>query len=321
MTAAILRDLPTYGPERCEPVNRDQAHAYTKRMTEAHGENFTVVSRLLPAALREDFRNVYAFCRAADDLGDEAGDRERALSLLSWWSRELDACYAGEPRHPVFVALRSTIERHELPRRPFDDLIDAFVQDQRVTRYDAWDGVLDYCTRSADPVGRLVLMMCGYRDAERFALSDATCTALQLVNFWQDVRRDVLERDRIYLPRDVAEAHGLDVEEMARAVRRHAADGPDAAGGLEAVRPAFVATMGELMRRTWPLFGKGRALWPRIDEPRLRSSVALFSRGGEAVMRKIEKRGLDTLSARPRMTRADKAWLLITTSPGRLLRL
>lgn len=323
MTAAILEDLSTYGPQGCQACTPEEAEAYTRRLTESHYENFTVVSRLVPADLRGDFRNVYAFCRAADDLGDEAGDRARSLELLAWWREELGACYAGEPRHPIFVALHRTVTQHDLPSRPFEDLLSAFEQDQRVARYDTWYGLLDYCNRSANPVGRLVLMLFGYRDDDRFALSDATCTALQLVNFWQDVRRDVLERDRVYLPRDVAEEAGLEVDAMAEAIRRDAAAGDAGGGGgeLDAVRPAFLKAMGTLMDRTWPLFEKGHALPPTLATPRLRATVRLFSRGGEAVMKKIESQGLDTLSHRPKLSRSDKLRLLAAASLGRLMRL
>src|SRR5690606_34206104 len=137
------------------------------------------------------------------DLGDEIGDPQRSLELLAWWRRELQQCFAGSPRHPVFIALESTIQRHALPIQPFDDLITAFEQDQTVTRYDTWEQLIGYCQKSADPVGRLVLMVCGEdRSDENFHLSDAICTALQLTNHWQDVKRDVLDRDRIYIPRE-----------------------------------------------------------------------------------------------------------------------
>jgi len=202
--SAVLEQLDTFGPQRCEQLTYEQADEYTRRLARTQYENFTVVSWLLPVRLRADFQHVYAFCRWADDLGDETGDTDRSHELLAWWRDELTACYQGDPRHPVFVALAPTIEQHDIPRKPFDDLIDAFVQDQTVTRYDTWDQAIDYCTRSADPVGRLVLYLCGYRDAQRQQFSDATCTALQLINFWQDVRRDIIERDRVYVPRDIA---------------------------------------------------------------------------------------------------------------------
>jgi len=200
MTSIVLQQLDRYGPDHCETVPPSEARRYAVDLATSHYENFTVVSRVLPARLREDFAAVYAFCRWADDLGDETGDPRRSLELLDWWRQELDACYRGEPRHPVFVALKPTIEKHDIPATPFEKLIDAFVQDQGLTRSHTWEQVVDYCTRSADPVGRLVLYMCGYRDEQRQRLSDCTCTALQLANFWQDVRRDILERDRIYVP-------------------------------------------------------------------------------------------------------------------------
>ncbi|HYZ87318.1 MAG TPA: squalene/phytoene synthase family protein, partial [Bryobacteraceae bacterium] len=180
----------TYTPE--------QAEAYTRWLANHHYENFHVVSALLPKHLHQDFYNVYAFCRWADDLGDEMDSPTESLELLAWWTEELDRLYdTGEATHPVYVALKGTIKRHDLPKQPFADLIRAFVQDQTVTRYDNWDSLFAYCRYSANPVGRLVLYLCGYRDEPRQALSDYTCTALQLANFWQDVTVD-LEKGRVY---------------------------------------------------------------------------------------------------------------------------
>ena len=159
------------------------------------------------------FGNVYSFCRWADDLGDEIGDPLESLRLLRWWREELEAMYRGEVKHPVFVALEGTARKYGLPKQLFDDLISAFEQDQAVTRYANWDGLFGYCRRSANPVGRLVLRLCGYDDPERDRLSDATCTALQLANFWQDVTVD-LQKDRIYLPLDVMARHGYSLEEL-----------------------------------------------------------------------------------------------------------
>src|ERR1700681_4437305 len=186
----------------------DDAQKYTRWLATHHYENFNVVSWLLPAELHQHFYNVYAYCRWADDLGDEVPETARALELLNWWERELDGCYEGRPAHPVFVALRETIVAKDIPKQPFADLLKAFRQDQTVKRYQTWDAVLDYCMHSANPVGRLVLYLCGYRDEQRQLLSDATCTALQLANFWQDVSRD-LEKGRIYIPLDAASAEGL----------------------------------------------------------------------------------------------------------------
>ena len=191
-----------------------EAEAYTRWLATSHYENFHVVSFLLPRRLHQDFYNVYAYCRWADDLGDEMGDTHESLRLLEWWRVELTRMYAGEVQHPVFVALRETVRRHSIPERPFADLIRAFIQDQTVTRYKSWDEVLDYCVYSANPVGHLVLYLCGYSDTERQRLSDLTCTALQLANFWQDVSVDI-EKDRVYMPLDVLSRHGYSVDELA----------------------------------------------------------------------------------------------------------
>ena len=322
---AIIEQLDTYGPQRCVQLNPEQAAAYTRRLVRSHSENFTVISWLLPRPLREDFRNLYAFCRWADDLGDETGDPARSLELLAWWRRELDDGYAGRPRHPVFVALASTIEKHDIPKKPFADLIDAFVQDQRTDRYETWDQVVDYCSRSANPVGRLVLYVCGYRDENRQQLSDATCTALQLANFWQDVRRDVLERDRVYIPRKVAAKHDLDLALMVTAIKADAARQRDCAtcatsirsAGIRAVQPAYVKTLRELVDGTWPLFQRGRALWPLVA-PQVRVDIKLFSRGGEAILRKIERLDYNTLQIRPKLSKGAKIALMLQAVMGKV---
>ncbi|HLK47190.1 MAG TPA: squalene/phytoene synthase family protein, partial [Bryobacteraceae bacterium] len=175
---------------------KESAEEYTRWLATHHYENFHVVSFLLPKRLHQDFYNVYSFCRWADDLGDEIGDQAESLRLLAWWRGELEAMYAGEVRHPVFVALLDTARKHDLPKPLFSDLISAFEQDQTVLRYANWDEVFGYCRYSANPVGRLVLRLCGYADDERDRMSDATCTALQLANFWQDVTVDC-EKNRV----------------------------------------------------------------------------------------------------------------------------
>ncbi|MGA8577419.1 MAG: squalene synthase HpnC, partial [Bryobacteraceae bacterium] len=192
---------------RCYTV--PEAESYTRWLATHHYENFHVVSFLLPKRLHQDFYNVYCYCRWADDLGDEMGSPSESLRLLAWWRAQLEAMYAGEATHPVFVALRGTVTRHSIPRQPFVDLIRAFEQDQTVTRYPTWDDLYGYCRNSANPVGRLVLYLCGYSDAERQRLSDATCTALQLANFWQDVRVDYA-KNRIYFPLEDMQRFGVD---------------------------------------------------------------------------------------------------------------
>ncbi len=325
MPSAILAQLATYGPDRCERLSHEQAVLYTRQLAKAHYENFTVVSWMLPRDLRDDFRHVYSFCRWADDLGDETGDRAESLRLLDWWRSELDLCYQDNPRHPVFIALRPTIVKHDIPRKPFDDLIDAFVQDQRVNRYQTFDQVLDYCSRSADPVGRLVLYLCGYRDERRQRLSDHTCTALQLANFWQDVRRDVLERDRCYIPIDIAQRYGLDIELMIKAIRTdEKCKSPDGCCescsipgvGITSLRPAFAKTLRELVDRTEPLFEQGHALWPLIRSD-VRVDIQLFSLGGQAILRKIRQSNFDTMVSRPSLGKPAKAALLMRALVGK----
>src|SRR3989442_1618386 len=177
----------------------EEARQYCRRLARTHYENFSVATWFLPQRLRQHFYNVYAYCRISDDLGDEVDHPAASLQLLDEWEAELHACYAGSPRHPVFVALAETVRKFDIPRQRFADLLKAFRQDQTITRYPTFNDLLGYCRYSANPVGHLVLYLCGYRDAERQALSDFTCTALQLANFWQDVSVDYA-KGRIYLP-------------------------------------------------------------------------------------------------------------------------
>ena len=281
------------------PEQRERAWAaaesldYTRWLATHHYENFQVVSFLLPKRLHQDFYNVYAFCRWADDLGDEIGDPQESLRLLKWWRGELQAMYAGRATHPVFVALRATIVKHELPIEPFDDLITAFEQDQTVTRYRNFEELFAYCRYSANPVGRLVLGLCGYRDAARQALSDATCTALQLANFWQDVIVD-LEKDRVYLPLDVLERHGVALDDLfARRFDAH-----------------FREAMKEVTGVARELFLKGLPLADQVDR-RLAIDLELFSRGGLKILEKIERQDYDVLRARPAITKTERVGLLL----------
>jgi squalene synthase HpnC len=270
----------------------EAAQQYTRWLATHHYENFNVASWLLPKDLHQHFYNLYAYCRWADDLGDEIPTKERALELLDWWEGELNACYEGRPEHPVFVALRETIVAKDVPQKPFADLLKAFRQDQVVKRYPDWAGVLDYCVYSANPVGRLVLYLCGYRDEERQALSDATCTALQLANFWQDVSRD-LDIGRIYIPLDRAAAHGLSEQEI---VAREFDE-------------RYVALMKELIARTRELFEEGRPL-AKMVEGKLSVDLEMFSRGGIAVLDAIERQGYDTLHERPSVSKGKQARML-----------
>jgi squalene synthase HpnC len=270
-----------------------QAEAYTRWLATQHYENFHVVSFLLPKHLHQDFYNVYAYCRWADDLGDEMGDRAESLRLLAWWREQLDAMYAGVSTHPVFVALRGTVARHSIPQEPFADLIRAFEQDQTVTRYPTWQDLFGYCRFSANPVGRLVLHLCDYSDAERQRLADATCTALQLANFWQDVTVD-LEKDRVYIPLEVLARHGYAIDDLY--ARR--------------TTPAFREAMQECVAHAREFFIEGSPLSSMVDR-RLALDIDLFSRGGLRVLDKIAEQNYDVLSRRPAISKTERAWLLL----------
>jgi len=266
--------------------------AYTRWLATHHYENFHVVSLLLPKRLHQDFYNVYSFCRWADDLGDEIGDPAESLRLLAWWREELNNMYAGRVHHPVFVALEGTAQKYNLPPKLFTDLISAFEQDQTVTRYRNWDEVFDYCRCSANPVGRLVLRLCGYSDDERDRLSDATCTALQLANFWQDVTVD-WEKDRVYLPLHLFEKHGYTVEDLA--ARRFT--------------PAFQNVMRDAVDMARKLFLEGLPLVKTVDR-RLGFDLDLFSRGGMCILEKIEQQNYNVLAQRPHVSKANRVGLV-----------
>jgi len=291
----IARRLP---PEGC---SLEAAQAYTRDLARHHYENFSVVSWLLPRRLHQHFYNVYAYCRWADDLADEIPDRAEAFAALADWQSMLLRCYSGEAEHPVFIALAPTIRACEIPIEPFADLLTAFRQDQTVARYATWEDVLGYCRYSANPVGRLVLYLCGYRDTARQQLSDATCTALQLANFWQDVARD-LEKNRIYIPLDLLERHGLCAEDVE-------------ARGFDA---RYAELMRELIARTRQLFAEGLPLALCVN-PALSVDIDLFSRGGMAVLDAIEAAGYDTLHHRPSIARAAKMRLLLRALAGRAI--
>jgi squalene synthase HpnC len=281
-------------PEALAKVySAEEATAYTRWLATHHYENFHVVSVLLPKRLHQDFYNVYSYCRWADDLGDEIGDRAESLRLLDWWRAELDAMYLGRASHPVFVALGPTVRGYGIPRQPFSDLIDAFIQDQTVTRYRNWDELFGYCRNSANPVGRLVLYLCGYSDDRRQRLSDATCTALQLANFWQDVTVDLL-KDRVYIPLDIMERHGYTVADLF--ARRFT--------------PAFREVMREIVETARGLFLEGLPL-TRMVGRRLGLDLDLFSRGGMRVLEKIEQQGYDVLAARPAISKPERVRLLL----------
>ena len=294
------------------------AQQYCARLATSHYENFSVVTWFLPKHLHQHFYNVYAYCRISDDLGDEVGNPQQSLALLDAWESELNATYLSlvesppvdvrrdveklqaefsgrnpsAPRHPVFIALRETIRQFDIPRAPFADLLTAFRQDQTTTRYPTFDDVLGYCKNSANPVGHLVLYLCGYRDAERQQLSDYTCTALQIANFWQDVSRDY-DKGRIYLPLDSLAKFGVSEDDIAQ--RR--------------ATPQFREMLKFEVERARDWFAKGLPLAGKVDK-HLAIDIELFSRGGIAVLDAIERQNYDVLTRRPAISKPTKLWLL-----------
>jgi len=291
----IARSLPAEG---CTPI---EAQRYTRWLATHHYENFRVASWLLPLRLHRHFYNVYAYCRWADDLGDEVSDPKRATGLLNEWEEELHRAYRGAAKHPVLIAVAETARECDIPIEPFSDLLVAFRKDQTVHRYAKWDDVIGYCRYSANPVGRLVLYLMAYRDAERQQLSDATCTALQLANFWQDVGRD-LEKGRIYIPLELAAVHGVSEEDIVS----------------KQFDSNYAGLMRDLIARTRSLFSAGAPLATRVA-PEFRVDLELFSRGGSAVLDAIESMGYDTLHRRPALDRGVQARLLGRALISRIL--
>jgi squalene synthase HpnC len=282
---------PEYSIPETAP-SLQEARAYCERLAKSHYENFSVATWFLPKKLRPHFYSIYAYCRISDDLSDEVGNPQQSLALLDEWEEELDACYAGAPRHPVFVALRPTILACGIPRDPFANLLKAFRQDQTVTRYQTFDDVLGYCVNSADPVGRLVLYACGYSDERRQRLSDFTCTALQLANFWQDVSVDY-GKGRVYLPLDDLKRHGVSEKEIAE--RRFS--------------PSFRELMRFEVERARDWFRRGRPLIGMVDRE-FAIDIELFTRGGEEILNCIERQDYDVLRARPAISKSRKLALV-----------
>jgi squalene synthase HpnC len=296
MSAATVMDaeLRRYGPHgdaACPSLA--QAQAYCRQLARRHSENFTVASWMLPKHLRQHFASVYAFCRWADDLADETGDPQQSLGLLDWWESQLRACFAGEARHPVFVALAQTVREFEIPIEPFAALLAAFRQDQRQTRYETFDDLTAYCDRSASPVGQIVLYLGRCHNHETVLLSDWICTGLQLVNFCQDVARDWHERGRVYLPQTTLRSFGCDEAVIASGI---ANDAFRKVIELETFRAETFLNAGE------PLV--------KMVSPELRVEVDLIRRGGLQVVRAIRRQRYDVLSRRPRVTKCTKFRLL-----------
>ncbi len=289
---ALPGELAKYGPGQTHTPSLRQAQAYCRRWSAAHPENFIVASLLLPRSLKQDFHNLYAFCRWSDDLADETHDSRTALELLDWWQAELERCVINPPRHPILLALRQTIERHHLDLAPFRQLLSAFRQDQHVQRYADDQQLLDYCGRSANPVGRILLQLARAVTPASVAYSDAICSGLQLANFCQDMSRDA-ERGRIYLPRSRWCLHGVD---EAMLLRRQAT--PE----LRSALSQWVQLARGYLLEGWPLV----RLVPRW----LKTDIDLFVRGGLAILQAIEARQFDVWTHRPRLTKVTQAKLM-----------
>src|ERR1700678_368908 len=280
-----------------------EARQYCAHLARSHYENFSVASWFLPKHLRQDFFNVYAYCRISDDLGDEVGDAAMSLALLDQWQSDLDSCYNGAPRHPVFVALAETVGKFAIPKHEFSDLLIAFRQDQTVTRFETFNDVLGYCHYSANPVGHLVLYLCGYHDPERQQLSDYTCTALQLANFWQDISVDYA-KSRIYLPLEDLRRFSVKEEDLAQ--NRNT--------------PAFCQMMEFEVNRAREWFARGLPLIKNVDA-QLAVDLDLFSRGGQEILNAIERQHFAVLGRRPVISKPRKLALVARAALGKLRRL
>ena len=291
---------PEYAiPQVAPPI--EEARIYCERLATTHYENFSVATWFLPKHLRQHFYNVYAYCRISDDLGDEVGDAALSLQLLDAWEAELKACYEGNPKHPVFVALAETVRSFDIPQHEFSDLLRAFRQDQTTSRFPTFGDVVGYCRYSANPVGHLVLYLCGYRDAERQMLSDFTCTALQLANFWQDVSVDY-DKGRIYLPVEDLAQFGVSEDDIA--ARRNT--------------PSFCQMMKFEVQRAHDWFESGLPLVGRVDKD-LAVDLELFSRGGQAILKAIASQGYAVLGRRPSISKARKLALVARAALGKVL--
>jgi phytoene synthase len=283
------------------------AYAACERIAREHYENFPVASLLLPPAMRPHIAAIYAFARAADDFADE-GDRPPAerLALLDDWGTRLGATVASGSGIPpsaqrlapspyadaVFLALSHTIDSCALPIGLFEDLLSAFRQDVVTKRYASWTELTDYCRRSANPIGRLVLRVAGHEDDRLDRASDAVCTALQLTNFWQDLERD-WQKGRLYVPRDDCERFGAREADL----------------DARTMSPAWRETLSEMTARTRRLFGEGRSVCNGVGG-RLRHELRLTWLGGMRILDRLEHDGFDVFTSRPALRFSDVPALL-----------
>lgn len=290
----VIEDLKLFGPSSSNPsMDMGQAEKYCKSLAQRHYENFSVASWLLPSAFRQDFFNIYAFCRWSDDLADEIGNSADSLRLLDWWRAELRACFSGTAKHPVYMALKETITKRSLSIENFEKLLDAFVHDQRITRYGSHLEVFDYCRGSANPVGRILLQLANVEEPVALKHSDQICTGLQIANFCQDLGTDALQ-GRIYLPRDLWRRFQLSESEI---LAGQATDNLRLAlkGWVELARTQLVSGL-PLVQST-----------PRW----LARDIQLFARGGLAILNNIARANYDVWSRPIQVSKRQKLALLL----------
>ncbi len=297
-----LQGAPTAYLTPEERPTLDEARAWCRALTTTHYENFHVATFFLPKKVRPHFESIYAYCRVSDDLGDEVADPTTALRLLDTWGGMLDECYDHPERslHPVFIALHETIVACDLPRQLFADLLHAFRMDQVKPTYNTWEELLEYSHYSANPVGRLVLWVCGYREEELALLSDKVCTALQLANFWQDVVEDA-ERGRRYLPAESLLRYNVDEGQIEGRV----------------FTPEFRGMMEDLVISTRRMLHEGGEISRRVDHE-LAVTLDLFRKGGDAILDGIAAQDYDVLRGRPVVTKTKKLALLAGALMGKL---
>jgi squalene synthase HpnC len=290
---SFTNQLAIWGPEASyQPPGLVQAQGYCRELATSHYENFHVVSWLLPQHLRQHFFNIYAYCRWSDDLADETGSATESVRLLEWWEEELEAAFEARCRHPVFVALQPTIAEFQLNKKPFKDLLSAFRQDQVKLRYQTDEEVLDYCGRSANPVGHLVLALGKSLNAQNIAWSDSICTGLQIANFCQDVAIDA-RKSRIYIPASRLREHRVTEDEVLQAV------------------PS--AELKELLK-SWcdyadSFFDQGSPLVRHVPSW-LSLDIYLFIAGGREILREIKRNEYDVWSRRVSLGKARKLSLV-----------
>jgi squalene synthase HpnC len=283
--------------EYLTPLERptlEEAQEWCRHLATTHYENFHVATWFLPRKVRPHFESIYAYCRVADDLGDEVDDPAVAMRLLDAWGSMLNECYDTPELsvHPVFVALHETVRECDVPRELFADLLHAFRMDQVKTEYETWEELLEYSHYSANPVGRLVLWVCGYREESLALLSDKVCTALQLANFWQDVVEDA-DRGRRYLPAQVMDQFGVENGQIAGRV----------------FTPEFAAMVQSLVEGTRAMLHDGGVISRHVDRE-LAITLDLFRKGGDAILDGITAEKFDVLRGRPVVSRAKKLQLL-----------